>query len=48
VTGVDVFRNALKRAAAAATAAGVTVDRICADIVGIEPPPRGCDLVSVP
>src|ERR1035438_1239151 len=47
VTGVDVSAIALERAAAAARAADVTVDWICADIAGIEPPPRGYDLVSV-
>jgi len=47
VTGVDVSAVALERAAAAATAAGVTVEWICADIGGMEPPTRGYDLVSV-
>jgi SAM-dependent methyltransferase len=47
VTGVDVSAIALKRAVAAARAAAVTVDWICADIGGMKPAPRGYDLVSV-
>jgi SAM-dependent methyltransferase len=47
VTGVDVSAVALQRAAMAARAAEVSVDWICADIAGMEPPLRGYDLVSV-
>ena len=47
VTGVDVSAVALERAAAAAGAAGVAVDWICADFAVMEPAPRGFDLVSV-
>ncbi len=47
VTGVDVSAVALERAAAAARSAEITVDWICADIAGMESPPRGYDLVSV-
>jgi SAM-dependent methyltransferase len=47
MTGVDVSAIALERAAAATSAAAVTVDWICADIAGMEPAPRGYDLVCV-
>lgn len=47
VTGVDVSTVALERAAAAARAANVSVEWVCADIAGMEPPPRGYDLVTV-
>ena len=47
VTGVDVSAVALERAAVAAKAAGVSVRWISADVAGMEPPPRGYDLVTV-
>ena len=47
VTGVDVSSVALERAAATARAAGVSVQWIYADIAGMQPRPRGFDLVTV-
>lgn len=47
VTAVDISQVAIDRAAAAALAAGVSLDWVRADIVAGPPTPGGYDLVSV-
>jgi SAM-dependent methyltransferase len=47
VTAVDFSAVALERALGSATAAGVTVDWMLADLLGWRPTPRSFDLVAV-